>query len=382
MTQPTDQPIYLDYHATTPLDPRAAEKMRALQDAGAANPHSTGHAPGWRAAEAVETARREVASMTGARADEIVFTSGASEANNIAILGTARQRRTGRIVTSAIEHPSVLEACRYLGGQNEFELDIAGVGEGGLADLAALEAVLTPETILVSVMLANNEIGTIQPAMEIAALVRARAPDAVFHIDATQAAGRIPVDVATLDCDLLSLSGHKLHGPMGVGALYLRPGVEIAPISFGGAQEAGIRPGTVPAPLVAGFGEACRIARKEGLGEQARIADLRDKLLAGLRELAPGLKVNGTLDPRLAGNLNVSFPDKRAEALLQAAPGIAASTGSACATGTQKPSHVLKALGLSPARIDGAVRFGLGRFTTEDEIARTIAAFAQALEMG
>jgi len=374
----TDQPIYLDYHATTPLDPRVREVLLSAYDEGLGNPHSTSHSAGWRAHEAVEAARLEVAKLIGARAHEIIFTSGASEANNLAILGACRERGAGHIVTSAIEHPSVLEACRHLAEHEDFSLDVVPVNEDGIVDLSKLKAVFRPQTILVSIMLANNEIGTLQPGKKIGAI--AHEADVLYHADATQAIGRIEVDVTEINAALMSISGHKIHGPMGVGALFIRSGTMIEPLVHGGSQEAGIRPGTVPTPLVAAFGEACRIARVEGFDEQKRIGGLRDRLLAGLQAKIPDLEVNGSMAHRLACNLNVSLPGVRAEQILLKCPGIAASTGAACATGSQKPSHVLKALGLAPEQIDGAIRFGLGRFTTQDEIDVAIEAIMQAYE--
>lgn len=371
-----DKPIYLDYHATTPLDPRVREVLFGAYDSGLGNPHSTSHSAGWRAHEAVEAARKEVAALIGARAYEIIFTSGASEANNLAILGACRAKGAGHIVTSAIEHPSVLEACRHLAEHEGFSLDVIPVDKNGIVELSTLEAVLKPETILVSIMLANNEIGTLQPGKEIGAMVGEI--EAIYHADATQAIGRIGVDVADINAALMSISGHKIHGPMGVGALYVGSGTKIEPLVFGGSQESTIRPGTVPTPLVAAFGEACRIARTQGLSEQKRIGDLRDRLLEGLKAKIPGLKVNGSMDHRLACNLNVSFPNVRAEQILLNCPGIAASTGAACATGSQKPSPVLKAIGLTAEEIEGAVRFGLGRFTTRDEIDVAIDMLTQA----
>ncbi len=374
----TDQPIYLDYHATTPLDPRVRDVLLSAYDSGLGNPHSTSHSAGWRAHEAGEDARLEVARLIGARAHEIIFTSGASEANNLAILGACRAKGAGHIVTSEIEHPSVLEVCKHLADHEGFSLDVVPVNQDGIVELANLEAVLRPETILISIMLANNEIGTLQPGKEIGAI--AREADVLYHADATQAIGRIGVDVNDINASLMSLSGHKIHGPMGVGALYIRAGTKIEPLVHGGSQEAGIRPGTVPTPLVAAFGEACRIARLEGLGEQKRIGGLRDRLLAGLKARIPDLEVNGTMAHRLACNLNISLPGVRAEQILLKCPGIAASTGAACATGSQKPSPVLKALGLSAEQIEGAIRFGLGRFTTQDEIDVAIKAIVQAYE--
>lgn len=370
--------IYLDYHATAPLDPRVRDVMSGVLDQGPGNPHSTSHKAGWRAGDLVERARAQVAGLIGARAYEVVFTSGASEANNLAILGAARDQGPGHIITSNIEHPSVLEAFRHLAAREGFTLDIIAVDREGLVSVADIKQRLTSDTRLVSVMFANNEIGTLQPIAEIGALLGQEKTR--FHVDATQAAGKVGIDVDALQVDLMSLSAHKLHGPMGIGALYIRSGTDLEPIFHGGAQEAGVRSGTVPVPLAAGFGEACRIAAQEGISGQASIAALRDHLLAGLQAGIPGLSVNGTMNSRLAGNLNVSFAGVRGEDLLLQCPKIAASTGSACASGSQKPSHVLKAIGLTSAEIDGAVRFGLGRFTTQEEVDETIVFLSEAYQ--
>ncbi len=369
--------IYLDYQATTPLDPRVRAAMDAFLDGGGGNPHSATHRYGWQAAQALDEARREVAALIGARPEEILFTSGATEANNLAILGHAAAVPGKRhIVTSAIEHPCVLGACRHLESQG-YDLTLLPVDSEGLVGPGALEAALRPETALVSVMLANNEIGTVQPVAELAALCRARG--ITFHTDAAQAAGKIPVDVGALGVSLLSLSAHKMHGPMGVGALYLRTGTALAPRSFGGGQERGLRPGTVPVWLAVGLGAAARIARQELPAEAPATEALRDRLLAGLRARIPDLAVNGALGPRLPGNLNLRCPGVHGEDWLIAAEAVAASTGSACGSGSQEPSHVLQALGLGPEEVNASVRLGLGRFTTEADIDRAVEALGDGL---
>ncbi len=374
----TNRPqIYLDYQATTPLDPRVRAAMDAFLDGGGGNPHSSTHRYGWQAAQALDAARREVAALIGARPEEILFTSGATEANNLAILGHAAAVPGKRhIVTSAIEHPCVLGACRHLESQG-YDLTLLPVDSEGLVGPGALEAALRPETALVSVMLANNEIGTVQPVAELAALCRARG--ITFHTDAAQAAGKIPVDVGALGVSLLSLSAHKMHGPMGVGALYLRTGTALAPRSFGGGQERGLRPGTVPVWLAVGLGAAARIARQELPAEAPATEALRDRLLAGLRARIPDLAVNGALGPRLPGNLNLRCPGVHGEDWLIAAEAVAASTGSACGSGSQEPSHVLQALGLGPEEVNASVRLGLGRFTTEADIDRAVEALGDGL---
>ncbi len=369
--------IYLDYQATTPLDPRVRAAMDGFLDRGGGNPHSATHRYGWQAAQALDAARREVAALIGARPEEILFTSGATEANNLAILGHAAAVPGKRhIVTSAIEHPCVLGACRHLESQG-YDLTLLPVDSEGLVGPEALEAALRPETALVSVMLANNEIGTVQPVAELAALCRARG--ITFHTDAAQAAGKIPVDVGALGVSLLSLSAHKMHGPMGVGALYLRTGTALAPRSFGGGQERGLRPGTVPVWLAVGLGAAARIARQELPAEAPATEALRDRLLAGLRARIPDLAVNGALGPRLPGNLNLRCPGVHGEDWLIAAEAVAASTGSACGSGSQEPSHVLQALGLGPEEVNASVRLGLGRFTTEADIDRAVEALGDGL---
>ncbi len=364
------QPLYLDYQATTPLDPRVRAAMDAFLDGGPANPHSATHGYGWRAAAAVDEARRQVAALVGARPEDLIFTSGASEANNLAILGAVDPARGGRIVCSAIEHPSVLMACRHLSDQG-VALDLLPVDSGGLVDPAGLKALLRPETRLVSVMVANNEIGSLQPVAELAAVCRAAG--VLFHCDAAQAAGKVPVDFTALGCDLMSLSAHKLYGPMGIGALAIRPGVQLRPLFFGGAQERGLRPGTLPAPLAVGFGEAAQIALEELADEPARLTVLRERLLAGLQAALPDLVLHGSLARRLPGNLNVALPGLAAEDWILACPGLALSSGAACASGKQEPSPVLSALGLDPAQAAGAVRIGLGRFTDDADVERALA---------
>ena len=283
-------------------------------------------------------------------------------------------------MTSAIEHPCVLGACRHLESKG-YDLTLLPVDSDGLVDPKALEAALRPDTALVSVMLANNEIGTVQPVAALAALCSDRG--VAFHTDAAQAAGKIPLDLAALGVSLLSLSAHKMHGPMGVGALYLRNGTTLAPRSFGGGQECGLRPGTVPVWLTVGLGAAAKIAREAMPTEAPATEALRDRLLAGLRARIPALTVNGALDPRLPGNLNLRCPGIHGEDWLIAARNIAASTGSACGSGRQEPSHVLQALGLGPEAVNASVRFGLGRFTTEEEIDWAVESLATGLaELG
>jgi cysteine desulfurase len=365
--------IYLDHHATTPLDPRVRAAMRPWWEENFANPHSAEHAMGRAAEAAVEAAREAVADLIGAEAREIVFTSGATEANNLAIKGAARfqpdtPRR--RIITLATEHKCVLESVRDLAAEG-FEPVILPVGADGLLDLAALEAALAVPTLLVSVMAVNNETGAIQDLAAIGALVKAHGT--LFHTDAAQAAGRIALDVEAVGADLVSLSAHKMYGPKGVGALYVRrrPRVRLAPLFSGGGQERGLRSGTLPAPLLVGMGEAARIAAGEGLLDAGRLAQNGAGFLDALRAAIPGLVLNGpTGAARVPGNLNLTFPGVPAAALLAALPDLMLSTGSACTSAEVAPSHVLTAMGLPSEVALRTLRIGLGRFTSPAELHR------------
>ena len=363
--------IYLDYQATTPLDPRVHEAMLPYLQDKFGNPHSE-HSFGWEAAEAVDEAARNVAASIGADVGEIVFTSGATEANNLAIQGIARStgRRGDHIVTTAIEHKCVLHTALSL-SDSGFSVDVIPVDRSGLVDLAALEAKLTDDTAMVSVMMANNEIGTVQPIAEIGALCRDRG--IVFHTDAAQAAGKLPIDVAMLNIDLLSLSGHKIYGPKGIGALYVSRHCPcpLAPLTIGGAQQQGLRAGTVPPFLCAGLGEACRIACAELARDRAHSEALRDTFWSILSSHLPDTVINGDMVYRLPHNLNILFPGNDADSLLASVQGeIAASTGSACNAGLIEPSYVLLALGLSLEEANSSIRFGFGRFTSMDDVER------------
>jgi cysteine desulfurase len=366
---PLQTAIYLDHHATTPCDPRVVEAMLPYFAREFGNAASRTHAFGWRAEQAVEQARGEVAALVGADPREIVFTSGATESNNLALLGVARAARPRRahVVTSRIEHRAVLDPCRALEreGVRVTYLDVA---RDGRVDPAAVEAALEADTLLVSIMFANNEIGTLQPIEAIGRIARARG--VLFHCDAAQAAGKVPVDVVRDSIDLLSLSAHKLYGPKGVGALYVRrrPRIEIEPILHGGGHERGLRSGTLPVPLCVGFGAACAIAASERAGEAERLTALRERLRAALVAGVESVHLNGHGELRLPGNLNVSFDGVEAEALLAALPELALSSGSACTSAKKEPSHVLRALGLAPERSLGSIRIGLGRGTTEAEV--------------
>ena len=374
------RPIYLDYQATTPCDPRVVAKMLPFFTERFGNAHSVTHAYGWEAEEAGEAAREQIATLIGAEAKEIIFTSGATEANNLAIKGLAHAygKRKDHIVTVATEHKCVLESCRRL-EQEGYRLTILPVGKDGLIDLAQLEQTLSERTLLLSVMAVNNEIGVIQPLAEIGALCRAKG--VFFHSDAAQALGKIPLDVDRLDVDLMSFSGHKLYGPKGIGALYVRrrPRVRLIAEMDGGGQERGLRSGTLATPLIVGFGEACRIAGLEMEEERRRLLVLREKLLQGVTGRLPGVTLNGHAEKRLAGNLNLSFAWVEGSQLLRAVRDIAVSTGSACSAATLEPSYVLRALGLDSELAHASLRIGLGRFTTEAEIDIAIERIVEAV---
>ncbi|MCB4825100.1 cysteine desulfurase family protein [Roseicella aerolata] len=378
-----NRPIYLDNHATTPVDPRVLAAMRPWWEENFANPHSVEHAMGRAAEEAVEAARAEIAEMIGAEAREIILTSGATESNNLAIKGAARfaaSQESGRrrIVTLATEHKCVLESIRDLAAEG-FEPVVLPVRPDGLADLDALRAALDDRTLLISVMAVNNEIGVVQDLAAIGAL--AKEAGALFHTDAAQAAGRIPLDVEEIRADLLSLSGHKIYGPKGIGALYVRrrPRVRLAPLFSGGGQERGLRSGTLAAPLAVGLGEAARIAATEGMLDAGRIAGQRDLFLDALEKAVPGLRVNGSREQRVPGNLNITFPGPvDAQALMRAAPEVCVSSGSACSSAEVEPSYVLRALGIPEAEARATLRIGIGRFTSPADAEQAAAILAGA----
>ncbi|HEX6739612.1 MAG TPA: cysteine desulfurase family protein [Vicinamibacteria bacterium] len=376
--------IYFDHHATTPCDPSVVAAMLPCFADVFGNPSSRQHAAGQEAERAVEAARARVAALIGAAPEDIVFTSGATESDNLAVRGVARalEDRGRHLVTTEIEHSAVLEPCRTLEREG-FSVTRVPVGPDGVLDPERLAGALRPDTVLVSVMAANNEIGTLQPVAEVGRLCRERG--IVFHSDAVQALGRVPVDVEAWGADLLSLSAHKMYGPKGVGALYLRrsrrPRVKLQPQAEGGGQEHGVRSGTLNVPGIVGFGEACALAG-EALagGEPERLRRLRDRLLAGLRAAIDGVTVNGALEPRLPGNLHVSIEGAPAETLiLSLGDRFALSAGSACSEGGGRGSHVLRALGLPDERIFTALRFGLGRYNTEAEVDAVVEAMAAAV---
>ncbi len=375
--------IYLDNQATTPCDPCVVAAMLPFFTERFGNAHSAEHAMGHDAETAVEAARAQIAALIGAEPREIVLTSGATESNNIAIKGAARyaasqgsERR--RVVTVATEHKCVLESAADLQAEG-FDPVFLPVGADGLVDPAALQAALAEPTVLVSVMAANNETGVLQDLPRLAAM--ARAAGALFHTDAAQALGKVPFDVAGID--LASFSAHKVYGPKGVGALYVRrrPRARLQPLFSGGGQERGLRSGTLPTPLVVGFGEACRIAGLEMATEATRIGSLRDRLLAGLQQRLPGLRVNGSMAHRLPGNLNVTLPHTDALDAMRAAPELCVSTGSACSSAEVAPSYVLAAMGLSAAAAARSLRVGLGRFTSADDVDVAIQALSTVPEL-
>ena len=376
-----NRPIYLDNQATTQCDPRVMAAMLPWFTEYFGNPHSAEHAMGQQAEAAVEAARAEVAALIGADVREIVFTSGATESNNIAIKGAARfAGRMGdprkRIITVATEHKCVLESVADL-AEDGFEPVVLPVGRDGVLDPEMLRnALAAVPSLLVSVMAVNNEIGVIQDIKAFAAI--AREAGALFHTDAAQATGKIPLDVAGID--LLSISGHKLYGPKGVGALYVRrrPRVRIAPLFSGGGQERGLRSGTLPTPLIVGLGEACRLAGLEMAADSDRLASLRDRMLTGLAAAIPGIAINGSTGARIAGNLNLTFPGADAIKLMAAMPELCVSTGSACSSAEIEPSYVLRALGLSDEAAARTLRVGIGRFTSAAEIDAAVALFARA----
>jgi len=361
-------PIYLDYSATTPVDPRVAQKMIPYLTEQFGNPASRSHAFGWDAERAVEEAREHVAALLNADPKEIIWTSGATEGNNLAIKGAANfYKGKGRhLITVKTEHKAVLDTVRELERQG-FEATYLDPEPNGLLDLDKFKAAIRPDTILVSVMMVNNEIGVIQPIAEIGEICRSKG--IIFHCDAVQAAGKIPVDLQKLKVDLLTVTAHKVYGPKGIGALYVRrkPRVRIEPQIHGGGHERGLRSGTLPTHQIVGMGEAFRIAKLEMAAESERIRALRDRLLNGLKDMEE-VYVNGDLEHRIPGNLNVSFNFVEGESLIMAIKDIAVSSGSACTSASLEPSYVLRALGRSDELAHSSIRFTIGRFTTEEEI--------------
>ena len=375
-------PIYLDYSATTPVDPRVADKMRQFltPDGEFGNPASRSHSFGWHAEEAVDEARKQVAALIGADPREIVWTSGGTESDNLAIKGAAHfyQKKGKHIVTVKTEHKAVLDTCRQLEREG-FEVTYLAPQADGLLDLAELEASLRDDTVLVSVMHVNNEIGVVQDIGAIGKMTRERG--IILHVDAAQGAGKIPIDVHEMQVDLMTLSAHKIYGPKGIGALYIcrKPRVRLEAQMHGGGHERGLRSGTLPTHQIVGMGEAFRVAREEMAEESARIRALRDRLWNGLNKMEE-VYLNGDLEQRVPGNLNVSFNFVEGESLIMALKDVAVSSGSACTSASLEPSYVLRALGRNDELAHSSLRFTIGRFTTEKEIDYTISLIEQAVQ--
>jgi cysteine desulfurase len=374
-------PIYLDYQATTPCDPRVVQAMLPYFTEHFGNPHSRNHAYGWKAEEAVEHARAQVAALIGADEKEIVFTSGATESNNLALKGVAHfhKDRKNHLITVVTEHKCVLDSCRHLELEG-FHVTYLPVKQNGLIDLDQLRAAITDKTAIVSVMAVNNEIGVIQPLAEIGKICRER--HVYFHTDAAQAAGKIPLDVNAMNIDLLSISGHKLYGPKGIGALYVRrkPRVRLEALIHGGGQERGFRSGTLPTPLCVGLGEACAIAQKEMSAETERLTYLRDRLYKGIKDRLPEVFLNGDFEHRIPGNLNISFAYVEGEGLMMGIKDLCVSSGSACTSASLEPSYVLRALGVEEELAHTSLRLGIGRFTTEQDIDYAVEHIVEAVE--
>jgi len=362
--------IYLDNQATTPLDPEVFSAMSPWFTEKFGNASSRNHTYGWEAEEAVEIARESVAAIIGSLPKEIIFTSGATEANNIALQGVAKnyQNQGRHIITLKTEHKAVMDVCQHL-SKDGFDITYLPVDKDGILNVNKFEDAIRDDTILASVMHVNNEIGVIQPIKELGAICKNK--NVIFHVDAAQSVGKIPLNVDDMGIDLLSISAHKIYGPKGIGGLYIRrkdPRVQLQPIMFGGGHERGIRSGTLPVPNIVGMGRACDLAADVMNEENLKITTLRDALLQGIRDKNPNALVNGSMEYRVAGNLNMSFPGVNNEAIIAAIPEIAISSGSACTTSTMEPSHVLLALGMSKEEAYSSLRFGIGRFNTEQDI--------------
>lgn len=376
-----DEHIYMDYQASTPCDPRVLEKMLPYFCSVYGNPHSRNHVYGWLAEEAIELARHQVADLINADEREIIFTSGATESNNLAIKGIASfygdQRR--HIVTCVTEHKCVLESCRTLEKQG-FSITYLPVQKNGLIDLKLLEASLCDDTLLVSIMAVNNEIGVIQPIKDIGAMCRSR--NIFFHTDAAQAIGKINIDVEEMNIDLMSISGHKMYAPKGIGALYVRrkPRIRLNALIAGGGQERGMRSGTLPTPLCVGLGQAAFIAKNEMAEENKRIKILSDKILSEIQRRLPEVYLNGDAEQRVPGNLNLSFAYVEGEGLMMGIKELSVSSGSACTSASLEPSYVLRAIGVEEGLAHTSIRFGIGRFTTPSEVDYAIERIVKAVE--
>ncbi|SCA58071.1 cysteine desulfurase (tRNA sulfurtransferase), PLP-dependent [Candidatus Terasakiella magnetica] len=364
-----DHPVYLDYQATTPTDPRVVEAMMPFFTQKFGNPHSRNHAYGWDAEEGVEQGRKQVADIINANPKEIVFTSGATESNNLALKGVGEfyKKKRNHIITCVTEHKCILDTCRHM-EQEGFEVTYLPVQENGLINLDELKAAMTQNTLLVSIMAVNNEIGVIQPLKEIGAMCRAN--KTFFHTDCAQAVGKIDLDVDEMNIDLMSISGHKIYGPMGIGALYVRrrPRVRIIAQINGGGQERGMRSGTLAPALCVGLGEACKIAKEEMKAENERLHELQMHMWNRFQEELPEVYLNGSLEERIPGNLNVSFAFVEGEGLMMGIKDLAVSSGSACTSASLEPSYVLRALGVEEELAHTSLRLGIGRFSTKEEV--------------
>ncbi len=367
------RPIFLDYQSTTPCDPRVVEAMIPWFTEKFGNPHTRSHSFGWESEEATEVAREHVASVIGANPKEIIFTSGATESNNMATKGLAHfyKDKRNHIITLQTEHKCVLDSCRHL-EQEGFKVTYLPVQKNGLIDLEALKAAMTEKTLLVSVMAVNNEIGVIQPIKEIGAMCRENGT--FFHTDAAQAFGKIPLDVEEMNIDLMSISAHKIYGPKGVGALFVRrrPRVRLVPLMSGGGQERGFRSGTLPTPNVVGFGEAARIAKLEMDKDYVHVKALSDKFMTAIHDNVKDIFLNGDREMRYPGCINLSFAYIEGESMIMSIKDLAVSSGSACTSASLEPSYVLRAIGVGEDLAHTSIRFGIGRFTTEEEIDRAI----------
>lgn len=367
---PPALPVYMDYQATTPLDPRVLEAMMPYLTTKFGNPHSVSHKFGWEAEAAVDRAREQIAALIGAEAEEIIFTSGATESNNLAIKGLVHGLPAGRrdIVTLVTEHKCVLSSCRALEREG-YKVTYLPVLPSGLVDLDRLRDAMTDQTALVSVMAVHNEIGVLQPLREIGEICGER--DVVFHTDAAQALGKIPLDVAAMNISLMSLSGHKIYGPKGIGALFLRktrPRIHLVPLIDGGGQEKGLRSGTLAPALSAGMGQACDLATADMDQELSRLKGLSEKFIKMVEGEIDGVSLNGTREQRFPGNMNLSFAGVNGDLLIAELRSLAVSSGAACASASREPSYVLQAIGVSNDAARASIRFGIGRFTTAEEI--------------
>jgi cysteine desulfurase len=374
-------PIYLDNHSTTPCDPRVVEVMLPYFTEKFGNSASRNHSFGWEVEEGVEHARKQIAHLIGADAKEIIFTSGATESDNLALQGiVAMYREKGdHIITSATEHRAVIDTAKYL-EKKGVTVTFLPVDKAGMVSPDDVRNAITDKTILISVMLANNEIGTINPIAEIGKIAKEKG--IIFHCDATQGVGKIPVNVQEMGIDLMSFSAHKIYGPKGVGALYVRrkaPRVRLEPMLYGGGHERGMRSGTLPVPLIVGFGKAAELCEQEMATEAVRMAKMRDRLQAGIMSAMDEVYLNGHPTERLPGNLNISFAYVEGEALLMGVKEIALSSGSACTSATLEPSYVLRALGVGSDLAHSSIRFGIGRFNTDEEIEYTIGRMLKAV---